>query len=119
MFVYQPRQFSEYIYEPLRHDNLSSAGVRETVFERLDKFLELNMDVVVDGDDLANWERFMSYALMGGNFLYFPDSNGTESIDCLLEDTKWEAAYRSPGHKKFSIRLRQGLVGPRRKTRSP
>jgi hypothetical protein len=71
-FTYPPRNVAAYNSVARRHDNISSSGVRESVLERIDNFLEIEMQTVLDGADVADWNAFMQYVLQGGQFSTTP-----------------------------------------------
>ncbi|HET9179022.1 MAG TPA: hypothetical protein VFQ24_11755 [Terriglobia bacterium] len=85
-FSSAPRQQPGYSKSAVRHDNISTAGVRESVLERIDTFLEINVDYIQAGNDLAGWSAFLDFALTGGPFAYYPDATQPAFINCLLED---------------------------------
>ncbi len=106
-FQRQPRKVPAYIYEGVRHDNVASAGVREAVFERLDQFLDFEMEWVAIGSDVIAWASFMSFALNGGQFSYYPDSSLTTFTNYWLEDTTWYSAYKVVGQYSFKLKFRK------------
>jgi hypothetical protein len=91
----------------VRHDNVASSGLRESVLERIDNFLDLDLEWVGVGPDVQAWGQFMSYALQGGVFTYYPDSSQTAFVNYWLEDTNWTAAYKAPGQYSFHLKFRQ------------
>ncbi len=105
-----PRHAPAYMYEAIRHDNVASSGVRESVTERIDRFFQLEMEYVAAGPDVSNWAAFMQYALGGGQFSYYSDSAETSFTNCWLEDTSWTAEYKSAGQYTFSLKLRQAVI---------
>jgi hypothetical protein len=106
-FTYPPTGVAAYNSVATRHDNVSSAGVRESILERVDAFLELEMNTVLSGADAANWNSFMQYALLGGQFSYYPDSSQAAFTNYWLEQTSWLASYARPGQLKFKLKFRQ------------
>ncbi len=106
-FTYPPTGVAAYNAVATRHDNLSSSGVRESILERIDNFLEITMAAVLSGTDVQNWNTFMQYALQGGQFSYYPDSSQSSFTNYWLEGTTWQAAYRAPGLYKFKLKFRQ------------
>ncbi len=111
-FLRQPRRVPAYMMEATRHDNVASSGVRESILERIDNFLELDMEWVGIGSDVTNWQAFFAYALQGGQFAYYPDAALSGHTDYLLEDTTWTAAYKVPGQYTFKLRFRQAVAWP-------
>ena len=91
----------------VRHDNVASSGVRESVLERIDSFLDLDLEWVGTGSDVQAWAQFMSYALQGGVFSYYPDSSQSNCVNYWLEDTDWTAAHKAPGQYQFHLKFRQ------------
>lgn len=106
-FSYPPRNVAAYHSAAVRHDNVASSGVRESILERIDNFLEIEMQTVLIGADVAAWNSFMQYALEGGQFDYYPDSSQSVSTAYWLEDTTWRADYKAPGLYSFKLRFRQ------------
>ncbi len=106
-FARPPRKVPAYEYNAIRHDNISSAGVREAVLERLETFLTLEMGWVGIGADVQAWNQFMAFALAGGQFGYYPDASQQAFTNYWLEDTNWTAAYKAPGQYTFKLKFRQ------------
>ena len=106
-FVRPPSKVPAYDYSAVRHDNISSAGVREAVLERIDAFLELEMPWVGVGADVQAWNQFMQFALSGGQFGYYPDASQAAFTNYWLEDTNWTAGYKAPGQYSFKLKFRQ------------
>lgn len=106
-FAQPPRKVPAYQYSAVRHDNVSSAGVRESVLERIDTFLELEMEWVEIGTDVEGWNAFTEFALGGGQFGYYPDASESAFTNYWLEDTDWTAAYKAPGHYSFKMKFRK------------
>jgi hypothetical protein len=106
-FTYPPRNVAVYNSVATRHDNISSSGVRESILERIDNFLEIEMQAVLLGTDVENWNSFMQYALAGNQFSYYPDASQATYMNYWLEDTTWKAGYRSPGLYSFKLKFRQ------------
>ncbi|PYV31442.1 MAG: hypothetical protein DMG22_16905 [Acidobacteria bacterium] len=106
-FLRPPRKLPAYFGVARRHDNVASSGVRETVLERIDNFLEFEMEWVGIGADVQAWASFMAYALEGGSFQYYPDASLASFTNYWLEDTTWNSAYKSPGQYTFKVKFRQ------------
>lgn len=106
-FTYPPRNVAAYNSVATRHDNVASAGVRESILERIDNLLQLDIQTVLAGADVAAWNAFMQYALTGGPFAYYPDSSQTSFTNYWLEQTTWSAAYQHPGTYSFKLKFRQ------------
>ena len=109
-FTSTPQQQPGYSKNAVRHDNISTAGIRESVLERIDAFLELNVDYIQAGADLANWAGFLDHALTGAPFAYYPDATQTGFINCLLEDTGETVAYMAPGVYSVKVKFRQQVM---------
>ncbi len=106
-FQRPPRKIPAYIMDAVRHDNVASSGVREAILERIDNFLEFEMEWVAIGTDVANWQAFIAYALQGGQFSYYPDASQSNFTNYWLEDHSWDAAYKTPGQYTFKLKFRQ------------
>src|SRR5438128_4395077 len=102
-----PRKVPAYFGVATRHDNVASSGLRESVLERIDNFLEFEMEWVGIGADVIAWAAFMSYALQGGQFDYYPNSALPGFTTYVLEDTNWKPAYKVPAQYTFSALFRQ------------
>lgn len=106
-FTYPPRNVAAYNSVATRHDNIASSGVRESILERVDAFLEIQMQTAPAGSDVAGWNSFMQYALQGGQFAYYPNASESAFTSYWLEDTTWNAAYKAPGLYSFKLKFRQ------------
>lgn len=106
-FSYPPRNVAANNAVATRHDNVASSGVRESLLERIDNFLEFDMQTVLAGNDVAAWSAFMQYALTGGPFAYYPDSSQAAFTNYELEQTTWNAAYKAAGIYSFKLKFRQ------------
>ncbi len=109
-FLRAPRLVPAYEYAAVRHDNISSAGVRETVYERSDTFVEFEMEWVGSGADVTAWNSFISWALKGGQFSYYPDSSLTAFTNYWLENVEWVTAYKTVGQYTFRMKFRQAVT---------
>ena len=106
-FNYPPRNVAAFNSVATRHDNIFSSGVRESILERIDNFLEIEMQTALAGTDVASWNAFMQYALQGGQFSYYPDASQSAFTNYWLEDTTWKAGYKAPGIYSFKVKFRQ------------
>jgi hypothetical protein len=109
-FTSAPRQQPGYSKSAVRHDNISTAGVRESVLERIDTFLELSVEYIQAGNGLAGWSAFLDFALAGAPFAYYPDASQSAFINCLLEDTGETVAYVAPGIYSVKVKFRQQVL---------
>jgi hypothetical protein len=92
--------------EATRHDSITSNGEKQSIFERIDQFLMLNFKTVPSAD-LSAWSAFLTYALTGANFTYFPDSTiETVFQEYTLEDTKITPKRVAPGVYTFTLNMR-------------
>ena len=106
-FVFPPRKVPGYQRAAVRHDNVSTAGIRESILERIDRFLEFSMDWIKTGTDLANWQAFLDHALTGASFAYYPDASQTSFKNYTLEDTEAKIEYKAPGVYSLSLKFRE------------
>jgi hypothetical protein len=106
-FARPPRFVAAYNRSATRHDNLSTAGVKEVVVERVDHFLELTLEYVGIGSDVTAWATFMAEALQGALCNYFPDASQADYTTYTLEDTDWKAEYKAPAQYTFKVLFRQ------------
>jgi hypothetical protein len=73
-FTYPPVQ-KPYLDErhAVRHDSMSSSGIRQSTTERVDIVKVLNMESL-PWVDLPAWGAFIDYAIQGGSFQFYPDA---------------------------------------------
>lgn len=109
-FGYAPRRQPAYLRSAVRHDNVSAAGVRESVLERVEEFLELSMENIRAGADLANWQAFLDHALTGAPFAYFPDAATTAFENYALAETEARIEFQAPGLYALELRLRRHVL---------
>jgi hypothetical protein len=109
-FVLPPRQQPGYSKTAVRHDNLSTCGVRESVLERVDEFLEFSLEWIQPGTDLDNWRAFLDHALTGAPFAYYPDAAQASFANYVLEDTETQIQYQAPGAYTLRLKLRKQTI---------
>lgn len=89
-----------------RHDSIASEGLKQSVWERTDTFLNLQFDAV-PLSDMTSWNSLYQYALQGGVLTYYPDStNLSVSAEYTLEDTGWKYKRVGLGVYSFTMKLR-------------
>lgn len=106
-FLYPPQQQPGYQKTAVRHDNVSAAGIRESVLERVDEFLEISMGWIQAGTDLANWRAFLDSALTGAPFAYYPDADLSGFTNYALEDTETQIEYKAVGVYTLNLKMRK------------
>ncbi len=109
-FVFPPRQVPGYQKTAVRHDNVSTAGIRESVLERVDEFLEFTMDSIQSGTDLAGWQAFLDHALTGAAFAYFPDAAQPAFTNFTVEDAEAQIEYKAPGLYQLRLKMRKQVL---------
>lgn len=96
-------------YSPLsavRHDSVTSSGLKQSVVERIDEFKVLEFQNVPESD-MAAWRSFFSFALTGGQFTYYPDGTDAATfLEYVLEDSDWTPKKASWKNYSFTLRLR-------------
>jgi len=106
-FLYPPQQQPGYQKTAVRHDNVSAAGIRESVLERIDEFLEISLEWIRAGTDLANWRAFLDHALTGAPFAYYPDADSPAFTNYALEDAETQIEYKAPGVYMLKLKVRK------------
>ena len=106
-FAFPPQQQPGYFRSAVRHDNVSTAGIRESVLERTDEFLELSLAWIRAGSNLAAWQAFLDQALTGASFSYYPDAGQLAFANYILEDTETKLVWKTPGVYTVSLKLRK------------
>ena len=90
----------------VRHDSYSTAGVRESVLERIDNFLQFTVEWLKAGSQAAGWKAFADYSLAGEPFDYYPCRDLPYFATYLLDSDEFEAAYKNVGRYTLSPRFR-------------
>lgn len=91
----------------VRHDSITSSGIKQSVLERIDTLAEFSFPFC-PLSDMAGWEAFMSFALGGGVFAYRPNSaDNTVWYEYTLESMDWVPKWVS--YKQFSISFQARL----------
>jgi len=78
----------------VRQDSMTIYGERQSMWQRTDQYLTLNMEWVFQGSDLIAWMEFIDLALLGGSFQYFPDA-GDLTIAATYELTTTSKANKA------------------------
>jgi hypothetical protein len=91
--------------EALRHDSMTSSGLRQVALERVDTIIPLQIEYV-PWDDLPNWKAFIDYAIIGGTFDYYRDATLGAFQTCELMDTNFSPKFNARTLSKFSLKLR-------------
>lgn len=91
--------------EAVRHDSMTSSGLRQVALERVDLIRPLQFENV-PWEDLPAAAAFIDYALQGGPFDYYPDATLPAFDTCELLDTNFSPRFNARGLSKFSLKLR-------------
>jgi len=92
-------------FEAVRHDSISTSGVRSSMVERVDRIRNVNFNNV-PWADLPMWDAFFSYAVEGGSFVYYPDVTATAFATWELVDDKVSFSFVCRGVSKFEMHMR-------------
>lgn len=92
--------------EAVRHDSITTSGIRQVALERVDIIKTLMMEYV-PWEDLPMWQIFIDFAVAGGQFAYYPDAALSAFNTYELLDPNFKPAYGSRGITKFTLQLRQ------------
>jgi len=98
-----------YSRQAVRHDNVSTAGIRESVLERIDDILEITVEWVRTSE-LSGWQTFLNHALTGAAFAYYPDASLSGYTNYLLEDTEMKLEYKSVGSYSVRLKMRKQIL---------
>jgi len=82
-FQHPPKNLDEYVPEVTRHDHVSTAGVSQTLLERIDYYLTFQVPWIDDDDnfdgdglnDLGRWWQFLQFAMTGQPFDFYIDAD--------------------------------------------
>lgn len=105
-FTRQPRMVPYDVRKAVRHDNDGSSGVRESIYERTDIFLQFTMEYVNIGADIAAWDSFIQNAEQGNSFDYYVDGTLTPHTTYTLQGTDWTAKFKQLGLYTFDMVFR-------------
>lgn len=89
----------------VRHDSMTSSGLRQVALERVDILKPLTMDFV-PWDDLPAWGNFIDFAIAGGQFAYYPDAAQPEFQTWELMDTDFKPKFSFRSISKFALQFR-------------
>ena len=92
-------------YRSRVHDNLATSGFRERVFEASDMVISFTMPAMVVDGDLPDWCAFMTFALAGGQFDFYPNSALSDHYHCVSEDEGFAPARVAPARYSASFRF--------------
>jgi hypothetical protein len=92
-------------FEAVRHDSITSDGVRQSITERVDRVRPINFETV-PWTDMPMWEAFFAYAIQGGPFQYYPDGTATAFQTWQLVDDKIAPTFVAFGLSKFAMNMR-------------
>ena len=90
----------------VRHDSITTSGLRQSVLERIDRVLTLEFKTIPDSD-LSNWDAFIGWALAGGQFDYYPDSTLSSHNTYQVTDMDLGPEWVSPYFYKLTMNLRR------------
>jgi len=101
--------------EAVRHDSITSEGMKRSVLERIDGVTTLTFPYVA-GSDMAAWKAFEAFATGGGTFAYRPNKNAyardawdnTGFSTFKLIDMDWKPHFEAP--QAFSLEMKLRLV---------
>ena len=63
------------------------------------------------GEDIAAFDAFMTYALQGGDFSWYPDADVDQHTLYTLEDTTWKPDFAVFQYFKFTLNFRKEVAG--------
>lgn len=91
-----------------RHDSITTSGLQQSVTERVDRVFDLDFSEVPD-TDLAGWDAFISWAILGNQFQYAPDSTDLAThVICYLVST--DMPYKYVDYKLFAVNMQCRVV---------
>jgi hypothetical protein len=94
------------LLDAVRHDSITSSGLRQTVTERVDTLKDVTLENI-PWADLPNLAAFLNYAIAGGSFQYYPDAAASAYQTWELVDTKFDPKFNVRGLSKCTLKLRR------------
>ena len=116
VFAFEPIRQRASDEKAVRHDTLSSSGkFRQSILERTEEFLELELTLVPEGTDPAKgevdaWKAWWAAVKGGTDFDYFPDKDQAGFTTNILENTSFrpKLMFRGPIRQyEFKVRFRK------------
>jgi hypothetical protein len=87
--------------EAVRHDSYTTSGLSQNILERIDRVFPLDFPTVPSGD-LGAWDAFISWAIAGGQFQYYPDASNL-SVYVVCKMTSLKVPYKYVAPQTFAI----------------
>lgn len=89
--------------EAIRHDSITTSGIKQSVVERVDEFIELPFETIPESD-LTSWQEFMTWAIKGNQFTYYPNAAvpGTY-YEVTIEEMSYRPKYVA--YKTYSLTI--------------
>lgn len=101
--LYPPTSKPKFSKQATRTDTFSTAGVRQTVVQRVNETHPVKMMNIIAGDDSDAWQLFLDWAVTGGAFEYYPDAtNELDHYTMFLVESDAVLALVSSGIYSFS-----------------
>jgi hypothetical protein len=110
IFALPPTQKPFAYVTAVRNDSFASSGVKQSVCERDEEFFDINLLWIAAGDDVEAWDQFMRWAIHGGEFEYYADSDLDTHVTCTLEETTWKAEWKMLRTYGFKITFRKAVL---------
>jgi hypothetical protein len=94
------------LLQAVRHDSITSSGLRQSMVERVDVLKTLQFDSI-PWADLPAFSDFIKYAIEGGSFQFYPDATASAFQTWELVDDNFSPQFSSRGLTKCTLKLRQ------------
>ena len=115
VFAFEPIRQPAFSEKAIRHDTVSSSGKRQSILERTEEFLELELTLVPEGTNPANgevgaWQAWWAAVKDGTPFDYYPDKDLGGFTTYILEDTSFRPKLQLRGpirQYEFKVRFRK------------
>lgn len=96
----------------VRSDSITTSGIKQSVTERIDTFLDLQFANVPESD-LGTWSVMMGFLLEGVQFDYYPDATDQLTYTpYTLEDKTFAPKWVSFKNYSVTLRLRKFVGTP-------
>lgn len=115
VFAFEPINQPAFNERAIRHDTVSSSGRRQSILERTEEFLELELTLVPEGTDPAlgevdAWQAWWAAVKDGTAFDFFPDKDQAGFTTFLVEDNRFKPKLMvrgDPRQYRFNLRFRK------------
>lgn len=110
IFTYPGRNFPYSNRDWKGHDEFSTAGWQQSITWYVDNLLDFSMPYIQDGNNAANWDQFLAYAIQRCAWDFYRDSTQSQYVTLTMVTTNPKLAYKAPGLWTVDVKTRQNIL---------